>query len=90
MPFFSVRPVDAPIQSMDNRNPLGFCDVIRQFNGRRQLIIPTHSRELYGLLMNKLRPATATETSLIATCRYWKTFKNSDALWPKDFGRRAE
>lgn len=54
----SIMMVDDPIQVMDDINVLGFCDVIRQIKTRRQLFISTHNKDLYQLLMNKLRPTS--------------------------------
>lgn len=51
--------LDDPIHSMDDLNVLGFCDVIRQMRDSRQLFISTHNKDLYGLLLNKLRPTSA-------------------------------
>jgi DNA repair exonuclease SbcCD ATPase subunit len=48
--------LDDPIQSMDDINVLGFCDVLRQLKRRRQLFVSTHSRSFYRLLLSKLRP----------------------------------
>jgi chromosome segregation ATPase len=59
--------LDDPIHSMDDLNVLGFCDVVRQIKSRRQLFISTHNRDLYGLLLNKLRPAHPDES----VCGFW-------------------
>lgn len=57
-----VMMLDDPIHSMDDLNVLGFCDVVRQIKEKKQLFISTHNRDLYGLLLSKLRPSHPTET----------------------------
>lgn len=42
---------------MDDLNVLGFCDLIRQMKGQKQIFISTHDPSLYELLLSKLRPA---------------------------------
>lgn len=54
--------LDDPIHSMDDLNVLGFCDLMRQIKTKRQLFISTHDKDLYGLLLNKLRPSNPQET----------------------------
>jgi DNA repair exonuclease SbcCD ATPase subunit len=56
-----IMMLDDPIHSMDDLNVLGFCDLMRQLKKYRQIFISTHSRDLYGLLLSKLRPADANE-----------------------------
>jgi DNA repair exonuclease SbcCD ATPase subunit len=53
--------LDDPIQSMDDINVLGFCDVLRQLKRTRQLFVSTHSRNFYRLLLSKLRPASSND-----------------------------
>jgi len=60
-PPMAVMMLDDPIHSMDDLNVLGFCDVMRQMKRKRQLYISTHNRDLYGLLLNKLRPSHPDE-----------------------------
>jgi hypothetical protein len=58
----SVLMLDDPIHSMDDLNVLGFCDVMRQLKESRQIILSTHSRDFYKLLLSKLRPSNSNET----------------------------
>jgi DNA repair exonuclease SbcCD ATPase subunit len=53
--------LDDPIHSMDDLNVLGFCDVIRQLKVSRQIVLSTHSRDFYKLLLSKLRPSSSNE-----------------------------
>ena len=55
----SLMILDDPIQSMDDINVLGLCDVIRQLKDNRQLFISTHNEDFYRLLLNKLRPLSS-------------------------------
>jgi len=55
--------LDDPIHSMDDLNVLGFCDVVRQLKGMRQLFISTHSKDLYELVLSKLRPTEPNESA---------------------------
>ncbi len=57
----SVLMLDDPIHSMDDLNVLGFCDVIRQLKASRQIVLSTHSRDFYKLLLSKLRPSSSNE-----------------------------
>jgi DNA repair exonuclease SbcCD ATPase subunit len=58
----SVLMLDDPIHSMDDLNVLGFCDVMRQLKESRQVILSTHNRDFYKLLLSKLRPSNSNET----------------------------
>ncbi len=58
----SVVMMDDPIQVMDDINVLGFCETVRQMKTRRQLFISTHNKELYQLLLNKLRPVAPSDS----------------------------
>jgi DNA repair exonuclease SbcCD ATPase subunit len=57
-----IMMLDDPIHSMDDLNVLGFCDVVRQLRTKRQLFISTHNKDLYGLLLSKLRPTRPDES----------------------------
>jgi DNA repair exonuclease SbcCD ATPase subunit len=63
LPFLLL---DDPVQSMDDVNALGFADLCRHLQSRRQLIVSTHERRFAGLLERKLAPRTMdTSTKLI-------------------------
>ena len=63
LPFLLL---DDPVQSMDDVNVLGFADLCRHLQSRRQLIVSTHERRFSGLLERKLAPRTeAASTRLI-------------------------
>lgn len=63
LPFLLL---DDPVQSMDDVNVLGFADLCRHLQSRRQLIVSTHERRFAGLLERKLAPRTAdSSTKLI-------------------------
>jgi chromosome segregation protein len=53
--------LDDPIQAMDDLNILGFCEVLRQVRGERQVFISSHNQQLFELLLNKLRPMSQTD-----------------------------
>jgi hypothetical protein len=57
----SVLMLDDPIHSMDDLNVLGFCDVMRQLKANRQIVLSTHSRDFYKLLLSKFRPSNSNE-----------------------------
>lgn len=59
-PFAAVM-MDDPVQLMDDLNVLGFCDLIRQMKGKKQIFISTHDQTLYELLLSKLRPTDRGE-----------------------------
>jgi wobble nucleotide-excising tRNase len=65
--------LDDPIQSMDDINVLGFCDVIRQVKARKQLFISTHDDGLFRLLLNKLRPTHREDETLGFSFKAWTT-----------------
>jgi DNA repair exonuclease SbcCD ATPase subunit len=63
LPFLLL---DDPVQSMDDVNVLGFADLCRHLQSRRQLIVSTHERRFAGLLERKLAPRTdGASTKLI-------------------------
>lgn len=63
LPFLLL---DDPVQSMDDVNVLGFADLCRHLQLRRQLIVSTHERRFSSLLERKLAPrAEGSRTKII-------------------------
>ncbi len=68
LPFLLL---DDPVQSMDDVNVLGFADLCRHLQSRRQLIVSTHERRFAGLLERKLAPRTEHVSTRIIRFAGW-------------------
>jgi DNA repair exonuclease SbcCD ATPase subunit len=68
LPFLLL---DDPVQSMDDVNVLGFADLCRHLQSRRQLIVSTHERRFAGLLERKLAPRTLQATTKVISFVGW-------------------
>jgi predicted ATPase len=68
LPFLLL---DDPVQSMDDVNVLGFADLCRHLQSRRQLIVSTHERRFAGLLERKLAPRTEHASTRIIRFAGW-------------------
>lgn len=68
LPFLLL---DDPVQSMDDVNVLGFADLCRHLQSRRQLIVSTHERRFAGLLERKLTPRTTDSTTTVIRFTGW-------------------
>lgn len=66
-----VIALDDPLQSLDNINLLGLCDLLRRLRTDRQVILSTHDQRLAGLLERKLRPVLAGERTIVVTMDGW-------------------
>ena len=63
--------LDDPVQSLDDLNLLSLADVLRTFRVERQVIISTHDETLAELLIRKLRPLRAEDSTLVVTLDQW-------------------
>jgi DNA repair exonuclease SbcCD ATPase subunit len=63
--------LDDPVQSLDDVNLLSLADVLRTVRGRRQVIVSTHDQTLAELLMRKLRPLRAADSTAVVTLDQW-------------------
>jgi hypothetical protein len=68
LPFLLL---DDPVQSMDDVNVLGFADLCRHLQSRRQLIVSTHERRFAGLLERKLAPRTPDASTKLIRFAGW-------------------
>jgi DNA repair exonuclease SbcCD ATPase subunit len=68
LPFLLL---DDPVQSMDDVNVLGFADLCRHLQSRRQLIVSTHERRFAGLLERKLAPRTMDSSTKLIRFAGW-------------------
>lgn len=68
LPFLLL---DDPVQSMDDVNVLGFADLCRHLQSRRQLIVSTHERRFAGLLERKLAPRTTDASTKLIRFAGW-------------------
>jgi hypothetical protein len=68
LPFLLL---DDPVQSMDDVNVLGFADLCRHLQSRRQLIVSTHERRFAGLLERKLAPRTEDASTKLIRFAGW-------------------
>lgn len=68
LPFLLL---DDPVQSMDDVNVLGFADLCRHLQERRQLIVSTHERRFAGLLERKLAPRTEHSSTRLIRFEGW-------------------
>lgn len=68
LPFLLL---DDPVQSMDDVNVLGFADLCRHLQSRRQLIVSTHERRFAGLLERKLAPRTEGASTRLIRFAGW-------------------
>lgn len=68
LPFLLL---DDPVQSMDDVNVLGFADLCRHLQSRRQLIISTHEKRFAGLLERKLAPRTTEASAKVIRFAGW-------------------
>ena len=68
LPFLLL---DDPVQSMDDVNVLGFADLCRHLQSRRQLIVSTHERRFAGLLERKLAPRMADSSTKLIRFTGW-------------------
>ncbi|MET4428636.1 AAA family ATPase [Mycolicibacterium sp. 624] len=79
LPFLLL---DDPVQSMDDVNVLGFADLCRHLQSRRQLIVSTHERRFAGLLERKLAPRTTdAATKLIRFVGWDRSGPTIDEIW---------
>lgn len=66
-----VVALDDPLQSLDNVNLLGLCDLLRRLRRQRQVIVSTHDDRLAGLLERKLRPVLSGERTSVIQVDGW-------------------
>ncbi len=63
--------LDDPVQAMDDVNALGFADLCRHLQSRRQVVISTHDKRLGMLLERKLAPRVDEEAIRVVEFGAW-------------------